>query len=188
MGAFTGVAAGNAVSAGQWTKFFNRIAKGYSVSNALQHAKIDRSTAYNYKKRYQHIAQRWEQALIDGAEFLEDTARKRAVEGVRKETGIYYQGERIATEVEIKYSDRLLLAMLAARNPAYRLDSGSAVEQRVMQELGRMLDLLARKLPGDVYAAVIDVLAAGDDGVIDVSATVSTAAPRAIAESTELNT
>ena len=173
------------VSANQWEKFFRRVAKSYSISNALTYAKIDRSTAYRLKKANAHIAARWEQAIADGTEYLEDTARKRAVEGVQKQTGIYYQGECIAVETEIKYSDGLLRAMLAARNPAYRLDSQSTVEQRVMQELSKMLDLLAKKLSPDVYKLVIDVLSAGDDGVIDVSAEVSQAAPKAITDSRE---
>jgi hypothetical protein len=173
------------ISAAQWEKFFNRLGKAYSVSNALSYAKIDRSTAYRYKKNSKHIAARWEQAIADGAEYLEDTARKRAVEGVRKETGVYYQGDLIATEIEIKYSDGLLRAMLAARNPAYRLDSASQVQQQVMQELAKMVDLLQRKLPPDVYAQIIDVLALGDDGIIDVSAEDSARAQITATESTE---
>lgn len=182
-----GTATGTAISSGQWVKFFNRIAKGYSVSNALQHAKIDRSTAYRYKNTYPDISSRWEQALADGAEFLEDTARKRAVEGVKRTTGVYYQGILVGVETEIKYSDRLLLAMLAARNPAYRFDGGTQVEQRVMQELGKMLDLLHRKLPTEIYAQIIDVLAVGDD-TIDADTIISQAAPKAITESSEPDT
>jgi len=57
-------------------------------------------------------------ALVDeakeiAADALEAEARRRAVEGVRR--GIYYQGERVDTELH--FSDRMLEILLKANKP-----------------------------------------------------------------------
>lgn len=51
--------------------------------------------------------------------ICEDEAIRRAVVGVEK--GVYYEGERVDTEIE--YSDTLLAKILAARNRMYRSTS-----------------------------------------------------------------
>lgn len=152
----------------QWRIFFDTLSTGLSVREACRKSGISRQTAYRAKDNVDWIGQRWQEALLEGAEYLEDTAHERAVNGVTSTHHVYTtRGELIASHVETKYSDRLLLAMLGAKNPAYRQSASDQVQTRVFQELTRLLDLLQKKLPPDVYEMVIEAIAT-DTGIIDV--------------------
>lgn len=150
----------------QWRIFFDTLSTGLSVREACKKSGIARKTAYRARSNIDWIRERWEEALIEGNEYLEDTAHERAVVGIASTHNVYTtRGELVSSHVETKYSDRLLLAMLAARNPAYRQAASDQVQQRLLQELTKMLDLLQRKLPPDVYEQVVDVLSSGYENV-----------------------
>jgi len=157
----------------QWRKFFDTLSMGLSIRKACEDSGISRATAYRYRNDpdFAWVKERWETALQEGAEYLEDTAHERAVDGV---TSTYRQysikGDLISEQVTTKYSDRLLLAMLAARNPAYRNSASDQVQQLLIKELTRVLDLLQRKLPPDVYEVVIEILSTDDNATISATA------------------
>ena len=152
----------------QWAKFFRLISEAHSVRNACIQAKISRASAYNYKNSDAAIAERWRIAETECLEFLEDTVRIRAVEGVVKETGIYYKGELVQTYIETRYSDRLLLAMMGARDARYRTGNEEQIKQRVLEELSSMFRKLQQGLDPETYATVCNILAS-DEIMIDVT-------------------
>lgn len=84
-----------------------------NVSKALESAKLSRSAAYDWKNEDEDFSSAWEDIVEATTERLESEAWRRAHNGV--ERGVYYQGERVATERE--YSDSLLMFTLKARKP-----------------------------------------------------------------------
>lgn len=91
-------------------------AAGGSIRMACEAAGISRQTITNWRKADPEFDQRCKDAIEDGIDLLEDEAKRRAVDGVDK--GIYFQGDRIATEKV--YSDSLLTTMLRAHRAKYR--------------------------------------------------------------------
>src|SRR5258706_3050712 len=161
------------VSNAQWTKFLQSISHCESISKACAKAKISRATAYRYYEKDKWVKQQWDQAIDAGREYLEDAGISRAIKGVKKEKGIYFEGRLIAVEVEHKYSDTIWLAAMAARDPRYRKDT---LDSKVMVELHKALDRLQRGLTSEEYEKVLNILSSDD--MIDVTATNSETAPR----------
>jgi hypothetical protein len=169
--------AGNTPTVHQWNIFFDALDEAESIATACRKSGIPRSTAKWNQKNVKWIKERWEEAEQNAVDYLKDAATERAVIGVSSTYNIYNRdGDVVASRVETKYSDRLLLALLAARDPAFRNSSSDQVQQQLTRELTRMLDLFQRKLPPDVYALVIEVLSSDD--VIDVAPIISEEAPR----------
>lgn len=159
------------ISPAQWSKFFDLIAKCNTVSHACRVAKIARSTVEWHRKHYDWVDTRWKEAELAGVEYLESAGLSRAIKGVKKEKGIYFEGRLIAVEIEHKYSDTIWLAAMAARDPRYRKES---LDSKVMVELHRALDRLQRGLTSEEYEKVLNILSS-DDMMIDVSASSETA-------------
>ena len=160
----------DAVKPDQWRVFFHSLSVAESISTACRKSKISRATVYWSKKHVVWVSERWEEALAAGVDYLKDAALERAVDGVTSTRHQYTPGGKlIATQVETKYSDRLLLALLASRDPTFRNNSSDQVQTRLTQELTRMLDLLQRKLAPEIYEQVVAVIAAGDN-VINANA------------------
>lgn len=105
----------------EWTaftreQFLSWLSRGYTVSAAAEAISFSRSYVYILRERDEEFRQQWDDAVEQGKDYLEDEARRRAVEGVRKP--VFYQGS-ICGEIQ-EYSDTLLLAMLKAKKPEYR--------------------------------------------------------------------
>ena len=86
---------------------------GGNVSRACEQAEIPRKTAYNWKSEDAEFADKWEEAVEQGTEELEQEARRRAFNGV--DEPVFYQGETCGTVR--KYSDTLLIFLLKGRRP-----------------------------------------------------------------------
>lgn len=97
-------------------QFLERFRREGNVSHAAKGI-CDRQRVYDWKKDDPDFLAAYQQAEIDATEVLEHEATRRAVRGVKKVKGVYYQGEQIATETEIDYSDTLLIFLLKARAP-----------------------------------------------------------------------
>src|SRR5262245_58992372 len=152
----------NTIEPAQWRIFFASLEAAESVSTALRKSKISRGLAYYYKRTEKVIAERWQEALEAGTDYLKDTATERAVNGVESVHEQYHRGELVARHVETKYSDRLLLALLASRDPSFRQTNNDQIQQRLVIELTRALDVLQRKLAPEIYELVVDALASAD--------------------------
>lgn len=89
-----------------------------NVSAACAAAGITRrGTVYDWQEHDDAFAAAYREAEIQATEVLEAEARRRAVDGVTKETGIFHHGQLIGTQVEVSYSDTLLIFLLKARAP-----------------------------------------------------------------------
>jgi len=93
-----------------------------NVRESCDAAGITRTSAYNQRKADEEFAAMWDEAMEDAADSLEQEARRRAQEGVRKmkflrdgtpiinpETGTPY--------IEHEYSDRLMEFLLKGARP-----------------------------------------------------------------------
>jgi len=76
-----------------------------------------RRTVYEWQERDDEFAGLYRQAEIEATELLEAEAHRRAVFGVQKTKGVYFQGTLIDTFTEQEYSDTLLIFLLKARAP-----------------------------------------------------------------------
>ncbi len=150
------------ITSTQWDKFFHLISTAHSISNACVQAKIERTLAYRLRKEFKHIDERWNDAILAGKEYLEDTARKRAVDGVARDKSIYYKGELVVERTEIEYSDAMLALLLRGRMPMYRDHPQTRVDVAVAKELTRVFDILRGALSSDEYKRVIELIAADD--------------------------
>ena len=105
----------------KWEKaFITALAEFGVVSHACAAAKIDRSTAYLQRKKYEDFAEAWKEALEIAADALELEARRRAYEGV--EEPVYGRGSGPnAGTVKVgairKYSDTLMMFLLKGSRP-----------------------------------------------------------------------
>jgi hypothetical protein len=97
--------------------FLAALADGRTVKEAAAATDIARQQWYAYRTADETLAAAWDAALDEGTEVLEAEARRRAVEGVTKERGIYHKGICVGTYVETEYSDTLLIFLLKARRP-----------------------------------------------------------------------
>lgn len=88
-----------------------------NISRACRDAGIGRSSFYRWTEHDAAFSAAFRVAGEEAVEALEAEARRRAVEGVVRESGVYHQGTLIATEVETKYSDTLLIFLLKGLRP-----------------------------------------------------------------------
>jgi hypothetical protein len=94
-------------------KFIAELKKTGNVSKAAELAKVARKTVYRWKDDDTKFADAWKAAIDEAADSLEEEARRRAVEGVKKP--IYQGGKRIGYVQE--YSDTLLIFLLKGAKP-----------------------------------------------------------------------
>lgn len=84
-----------------------------TVTRAAEIAGIDRTMHYDYLKSDPDYAKACEAAYEQAGERLEQEARRRAVEGVKKP--VFYQGKECGVVNE--YSDTLLIFLLKGAKP-----------------------------------------------------------------------
>jgi hypothetical protein len=89
------------------------LATGASVYKAALAAGIGRTTAYEWRENDPDFRARWDEAVENGIDLMEDEALRRAVNGTDKP--VFYQGE-VCGEVK-EYSDTLMIFQLKARRP-----------------------------------------------------------------------
>src|SRR5438105_467290 len=89
------------------TEILARVAEGWSLTDAARSAGVARQSLYNHRHQDAVFAEALVAAVEAGTDVLEDEARRRAVDGVRHETPIYYQGDHVGSVIETKYSDTL---------------------------------------------------------------------------------
>jgi hypothetical protein len=98
----------------KYEKFLASLRKtGGNIARAARAEKIDRSTAYRWREEDKDFAARWDEAIQDGLDDLEEEARRRAYKGLRQ--AIYYKGAVVGYEYE--YSDTLMIFLLKGGRP-----------------------------------------------------------------------
>ena len=91
--------------------FLTGLAEGWSVTKASAAAGISSFSAYKWRRDDEKFAKRWELAVEQGTDRLEDEAFRRAYEGV--ERPVYQGGQLVGTVTE--RSDRLMEFLLKGR-------------------------------------------------------------------------
>jgi hypothetical protein len=94
-------------------RFLEALAAGSSITAAARAAGVDRRTPYKWRDSDPAFDEEWVSHLEAGTDALEDEARRRAVEGVKRP--IYHAGKRVGVVVE--HSDQLMMFLLKARRP-----------------------------------------------------------------------
>lgn len=61
--------------------FLEELSQGNSVAQACRAAEIGRTTAYDWRNADEDFAARWDAAIEEGTDLLEDAAKKRAIDG-----------------------------------------------------------------------------------------------------------
>lgn len=114
-------------------EFLDCLRRGYTIAAAARAVGFSRRAAYNNRDDDEQFAAEWEDAIEEGKDFLEQEARRRAIEGTVRP--VFYQGEECGGIRE--YSDTLLLAMLKAKRIEYRdkVDLNANVNVSVTQVL-----------------------------------------------------
>ena len=88
-----------------------------NIYRAAQEARIARCTIYEWRAHDHEFDLACREAEVEAVERLEEEARRRAYDGVTREHGIYYRGQKVATEIITEYSDSLLMFLLKALRP-----------------------------------------------------------------------
>ncbi len=89
------------------------LAKGWSLAVALSLIGVNRRTFMRWKEEDAELRAAVEEAVEAGTDFIEQEARRRAVDGVDRP--VFQQGECVGFVRE--YSDTLMTQMLAGRRP-----------------------------------------------------------------------
>ena len=93
--------------------FFSALADGLSVTQASREAGYSRKGVYKFRRRDPEFARRWVEALAIGFDLVMEEVERRGRDGF--EEPVFYKGRVVG--VRQRYSDRLLLARLAAGRP-----------------------------------------------------------------------
>ncbi len=104
---------------------------GGIVAHAAQQVGVSRQQLYLFRDEHAKFRTQWEGAVRRGSELLEDTARMRAIHGVKED--IYHGGVKVGTVT--RYSDYLLWRFLQGHRPdKYRERvEGSGPDGQVLQ-------------------------------------------------------
>jgi transposase-like protein len=94
-------------------RFLELLSAGYSVTHAAKAIGRSRGLLYAARDQDARFGDEWASAWQEGADRLEDEARRRGVE-----EPVFQRGEQVGTVR--KYSDPLLLAQLGSRRPEWR--------------------------------------------------------------------
>jgi hypothetical protein len=77
-------------------------------------SRLPKTCAYEWRRQDEEFRQAWDEAQVEGEAVLEDEAKRRAYEGVKKP--VYQGGKRVGYVQE--YSDTLLIFLLKGTNKA----------------------------------------------------------------------
>lgn len=99
---------------------------GGIVSAAAKAIGIARNSLYEAKKVDAGFDARWEQALKDAGDVLEDEAKRRAMYGVKRRVirggKIVMEHDGVTPVMETEFSDMLLALLLKAHRPGFRTE------------------------------------------------------------------
>lgn len=86
---------------------------GGNIARACRAASVARSTVYDHKKKDEEFSRKWNEAVEQGVDELEQEARRRAFKGTLKP--VFYKGAKVGTVRE--YSDTLMIFLLKGNRP-----------------------------------------------------------------------
>jgi hypothetical protein len=143
-----------------------------NVAKACRTANLDRATIYRWRKDCPDFELAFQHACEDFADGLEDEARRRATEGVNEP--VYQKGKLVGHKK--KYSDGLLLAMLAAKRPEqfkpnYSVNHSGTITHAHVGVITHEMNALRNEMLNDprileVIATQREAITNGDTGAI----------------------
>src|SRR6266516_3877685 len=136
--------------------FLDHFARYGNISAAARQAGIERKTVYRWQEHDDAFAAAFRDAELQAVDVLAEEAWRRAHDGVESTRTMYWRGEVVGVEQEIKYSDRLLEFLLKGQPPTASAE-GSRLQHAGAN--GEQLDLAA--LVGLARATVSDADATG---------------------------
>lgn len=145
--------------------FLAAYAEGGNITAAADAARMHRQRHYQWLAEDPAYAAAFEQAGEQAADRLEQEARRRATEGVRKERVFFYKGAVITDEagepireVTTEYSDTLLIFLLKGVRPDKYAERRVVTERREIREraekLAAELDLPVEEVERDLVLGV----------------------------------
>ncbi len=112
-----------------------------NVSAACRAAGVSRARAYQHRTQDKAFKEEWENAQEEALDNLEETLRRRAIEGIEKP--VYYAGKECGTVVS--YNDNLGMFLLKSRRRhIYGDDKSSASSE--LDENQSIRDVLLEKI------------------------------------------
>ena len=160
--------------------FLEVLQKTGNISQSARTVGFHLGTVYRHRTNDEVFREAWEWAERQAADRLEEEARRRAVDGVKKP--IMYQGKQVGTVKE--YSDTLLVKMLEAKKPNEYKDQRAmggagvvvvnkinlgAPEPKVIDSGGNTRqDKLTEQVVDAVEAGLDDTLGTGEDDRVPV--------------------
>jgi hypothetical protein len=124
------------------TNFLNSLKAGWSVSKAVDDAKLSRSIVYLWREQDPQFAAAWDEALEIGVDAFEDVASTRA-KGIKYDVVDEKTGKVIGSRFEHS-SERLLELMLKAKRPQVYARDNNAPNQTVNVIMPTLADLNAK--------------------------------------------
>jgi hypothetical protein len=104
------------ITADQFEMYFARLSLTGRKNHSAIMAGVDPGRMAYHVTKNKELKARQISAMQDYAELIDAAVHDRAINGV--ERGVYFKGQRVATERH--FSDSLLLALAKANNPRYR--------------------------------------------------------------------
>ena len=95
-------------------KFLEALKATGNISKSCKLSRLPKTCAYEWRRQDEEFRQAWDEAQVEGEAVLEDEAKRRAYEGVKKP--VYQGGKRVGYVQE--YSDTLLIFLLKGTNKA----------------------------------------------------------------------
>lgn len=112
--------AGEIIVAGHKASFLAAYRQCGNISSAAEAANVARSMFYYWCEHDDAFVAAAQQARLEAVDRLIAEARRRAMEGVRQETPIFYLGRQIGTTIKTEYSDNLLMFLIKQADPSFR--------------------------------------------------------------------
>lgn len=97
--------------------FLETFRRSGNIALSARAAQVDRSTYYRWCEHDDQFAAAAGAAVQEAADILEAEAWRRAVQGVKREKGVWHQGEQVGSEIATEYSDTLLIFLLKGVRP-----------------------------------------------------------------------
>lgn len=129
-----------------WSQgFLAVLAETGSVERARKACNLSPGQVYRAREQRPEFAKKWEEALKQASDDIEQEIRRRGLEGVKED--VYFQGQVVGQK--INYSDTLLMFYAKGLMPEkYRERFTADINSKVEMDLGSLI-LQARKRAND---------------------------------------
>ncbi len=115
--------------------FLTAFRENGNIKRSAEIAEVDRPNVYYWLEHDADFHTAFNLAKADAVMVLENEARRRAVEGVRKEKPTYYLGEQVGMTIETEYSDTLLIFLLKGAAPEKYRENIAVTQTQIIKAI-----------------------------------------------------